>query len=130
MTALRQWYHCARCIDKTATYLQGIQAIAIEPRSQTAKIYEPTAGNGALLLGAAPENCTVNELNPDRAHQLRSQGFTVTEQDATAYLPNQFHDVVIMNPPFGRVKGKRFRLAGEMGTTSQIDQAIALTVGN
>ncbi|MGB2924915.1 MAG: helicase, partial [Limnothrix sp.] len=28
MTALRQWYHCARCIDKTATYLQGIQAIA------------------------------------------------------------------------------------------------------
>ncbi len=28
MTALRQWYHCARCIDKTANYLQGIQAIA------------------------------------------------------------------------------------------------------
>jgi hypothetical protein len=28
ITALRQWYHCARCIDKTATYLQGIQAIA------------------------------------------------------------------------------------------------------
>ncbi|ACB01017.1 putative helicase (plasmid) [Picosynechococcus sp. PCC 7002] len=78
------------------------------------------------MLGAAPENCTVNELNPDRANQLRSQGFTVTEQDATAYLPNQLYDVVIMNPPFGRVKGKRFRLAGEMGTTSQIDQAIAL----
>ena len=126
MTALRQWYAHARCIDKAANYLQGIQAIAIEPGSQTAKIYEPTAGNGALLLGAAPENCTVNELNPDRANQLRSQGFTVTEQDATAYLPNQLYDVVIMNPPFGRVKGKRFRLAGEMGTTSQIDQAIAL----
>ncbi|WP_232321590.1 strawberry notch C-terminal domain-containing protein [Picosynechococcus sp. PCC 7117] len=118
-TSVRQQaYSTALPIAYLASTLAGI--------NPTAKIYEPTAGNGALLLGAAPENCTVNELNPDRANQLRSQGFTVTEQDATAYLPNQFHDVVIMNPPFGRVKGKRFRLAGEMGTTSQIDQAIAL----
>jgi hypothetical protein len=118
-TSVRQQaYSTALPIAYIASTLAGINL--------TSKIYEPTAGNGALLLGAAPENCTVNELNSDRAEQLRSQGFTVSGHDATEYLPEKLHDVVIMNPPFGRVKGKRFRLAGDVGTTSQIDQAIAL----
>ena len=94
-------------------------------------MYEPSAGHGALVLSAIPENCTINELNPDRAKDLRQQGFTVTEQDALAYLPEQLHDVVIANPPFGRTKGdngraKRFKLPGNPRGTSQIDQAIAL----
>lgn len=94
-------------------------------------VYEPSAGHGALVLNATPENCTINELNPDRAKDLRRQGFTVTEQDASAYLPDQLHDVVIANPPFGRVKGdngraKRFQLPGNPRGTSQIDHAIAL----
>jgi hypothetical protein len=46
-------------------------------------VYEPTAGHGALLLGSNLELATVNELNPDRATDLRNQGFTVTEHDAT-----------------------------------------------
>ncbi|MBV5261945.1 hypothetical protein FLX56_26435 [Synechococcus moorigangaii CMS01] len=118
-TSVRQQaYSTALPIAYLASTLAGINS--------TSKIYEPTAGNGALLLGASPENCTVNELNPDRAAQLRTQGFTVTEHDATEYLPADLHDVVIINPPFGRVKGKRFRLAEDVGTTSQIDQAIAL----
>lgn len=118
-TSVRQQaYSTALPIAYLASTLAGI--------NQTSRVYEPTAGNGALLLGALPENCTVNELNPDRAEQLRSQGFTLSGHDATEYLPEKLHDVVIMNPPFGRVKGKRFCLAGDAGTTSQIDQAIAL----
>lgn len=119
-TSVRQQaYSTALPIAYLASTLAGINS--------TSKVYEPTAGNGALLLGAAPENCTVNELNPERAAQLRTQGFTVTEHDATDYLPEKLHDVVIMNPPFGRVKGRRFRLSGNgKATTSQIDQAIAL----
>jgi hypothetical protein len=96
-----------------------------------ATVYEPSAGHGSLVLSANPENCTINELNPDRAEDLRRQGFMVTEQDAATYLPDQLHDVVIANPPFGRVKGeneraKRFQLPGNPRGTSQIDQAIAM----
>lgn len=94
-------------------------------------VYEPSAGHGALVLNASPENCTINELNPDRAKDLKRQGFTVTEHDASIYLPEQLHDVVIANPPFGRIKGdsgraKRFQLPGNPRGTSQIDHAIAL----
>lgn len=95
-----------------------------------ATVYEPSAGHGALLLNADPKNTTVNELNPDRANDLRSQGFNVTENDASLYLPEKLHDVVIANPPFGRTKqnGKtrHFPIPGSRRTTSQIDQAIAL----
>nr|MCU0536471.1 class I SAM-dependent methyltransferase [Hydrococcus sp. Prado102] len=87
-------------------------------------IYEPTAGHGALLIASNPANTTVNELNRDRASDLRSQGYTVTEQDASIYLPDSQHDVVIMNPPFGSVANRRFN-TGRYSTT-QIDHAIAL----
>ena len=94
-------------------------------------VYEPTAGHGALLLNANPNNVTVNELNPDRAADLIAQGFTVTQHDASTYLPEQQHDVVIANPPFGRVKDennktRRFAVLGNGRSTTQIDQAIAL----
>lgn len=94
-------------------------------------VYEPSAGHGSLVLSASPANCTINELNSDRAEDLRRQGFTVTEQDASTHLPDHLHDVVIANPPFGRVKGndgraKRFNLPGNPRGTSQIDQAIAM----
>jgi hypothetical protein len=91
-------------------------------------VYEPSAGHGALLLGSNTGKVTVNELNPKRAEDLRSQGYTVTEQDATNYVPQETFDVVIMNPPFGSVEEggskKQWRF-GEFNTT-QIDQAIAL----
>ena len=45
-------------------------------------VYEPTAGNGALLLLANPGKAIANEINPQRAAALRSQGFIVTEHDA------------------------------------------------
>ncbi|MBY0420526.1 MAG: hypothetical protein K2W88_20940, partial [Pararheinheimera sp.] len=71
--------------------------------SGTTTVYEPTAGNGMLLIGAAPDNAQANELNSDRAAQLKDKGFTVTQNDATTYAPSNKVDSVIMNPPFGRM---------------------------
>ncbi|MBP5977402.1 strawberry notch family protein, partial [Brasilonema sp. CT11] len=92
-------------------------------------VYEPSAGHGALLLGSRPDMVTVNELNPTRAADLRLQGYTVTETDASRLTLEKLHDVVIMNPPFGTVeeapkRPKQFRF-GKFQTT-QIDHAIAL----
>jgi hypothetical protein len=38
-------------------------------------VYEPTAGNGMLLIAADPKKAIVNELNADRVAGLKSQGF-------------------------------------------------------
>ena len=96
----------------------------------TTTVYEPSAGHGALLLGGG--QAAVNELNPARAADLREQGYTVTEFDASAFVPAALHDVVIANPPFGTVtevdgRTKSFFLP-EFAPfrTTQIDQAIAL----
>ncbi|MGY8872238.1 MAG: strawberry notch-like NTP hydrolase domain-containing protein, partial [Pseudomonadales bacterium] len=67
-------------------------------------VYEPTAGNGMLLIGAAHKHVTANELNDLRAEQLRAQGFTVTQNDATSFVPAEKVDAVIMNPPFGKLR--------------------------
>ncbi len=77
-------------------------------------VYEPAAGRGALLVGTAPTPLTVNELNPDRAADLRAQGYIVTEWNAAEYQSECQHDVAIANPPFGAVRDaqgqrKRFR---------------------
>ena len=90
------------------------------------KVFEPTAGNGMLLMEAAPKNTTANELNADRAARLRSQGFTVSERDAVDYAPSGM-DVVIANPPFGRVKdaGRQTKEFSANGlTTKELDHAI------
>ena len=90
------------------------------------KVFEPTAGNGMLLMEAAPKNTTANELNADRAERLRSQGFTVSEHDAVDYAPSGM-DVVIANPPFGRVKdaGRQTKEFSANGlTTKELDHAI------
>ncbi|MDM8214929.1 PLxRFG domain-containing protein [Desulfovibrio piger] len=91
------------------------------------RVFEPTAGNGMLLLEASPDRAAVNELNPDRASRLRSQGFEVTERDAVDFRPEDPVDVVIANPPFGRVKGadrqtREFSVNGL--TTKELDHAI------
>ncbi len=94
-------------------------------------VYEPTAGNGALLLLADSSKAIVNELNSDRAAALREQGFTVTEQDALSFIPQvESVDRIITNPPFSSLKDaqgqtKMFR-RGRL-TTSQLDHAIALS---
>lgn len=93
-------------------------------------VYEPTAGNGALLIEARPSRIVANELNPDRAASLREslEAAQVLQQDATTVqLPDKV-DVVIANPPFGVVKGndgisKKWD-TGLGYTTSEVDHAI------
>jgi hypothetical protein len=63
-------------------------------------VYEPTAGNGMLLIGASVNKAVVNELNDKRVAQLRDQGFRVNQGDATTFKPSNNVDSVIMNPPF------------------------------
>jgi hypothetical protein len=111
-------------------------------------VYEPTAGNGALIIGADPKNTLANELNDQRRDALREQGFKPTNGDATLIDKaamsllsvlkqntgdrfNEF-DRVIANPPFGTIldedqEKKTWPLVGTKDTTDQIDQAIALT---
>lgn len=93
-------------------------------------VYEPTAGNGALLLLADFQKAIVNELNPNRAAALRAQGFTVTQQDASTFLPSvEPVDRIITNPPFGSLKdalGLTQTFRRGLLTTSQLDHAIAL----
>lgn len=45
-------------------------------------VYEPTAGNGMLLIAADPAHVTAGELEPGRAARLREQGYKVIEGDA------------------------------------------------
>ena len=93
-------------------------------------VYEPTAGNGALLIGANPGLAIVNELNPDRAAELKNRGYRqLTQRDALTYQPDIQPDVVICNPPFGTIKneqGRTRRFQIHDTKTSQIDQVIAL----
>jgi hypothetical protein len=108
-------------------YLAG--KLALIDRETT--VYEPTAGNGALLLLANPGKAIVNELNPNRAAALRAQGFSVTQQDASTFLPAvEAVDRIITNPPFGSLKdaqGLTQTFRRGLLTTSQLDHAIALT---
>ncbi|MFQ4136243.1 DUF6908 domain-containing protein [Nodosilinea sp. PGN35] len=93
-------------------------------------VYEPTAGNGSLLLLADPAQAIANELHPPRAAQLRTQGFTVTEHDATQYRPDRPYDVLVSNPPFGLLRengtGPPQRWQHGPVSTQKIDHAIAL----
>ena len=98
-----------------------------------ASVYEPSAGHGSLLLCSNPAQATVNEINPERADDLRLQGYAVSERDALTYAPDQLHDVVIANPPFGSIQdgaGNTRQFAIPIGDnrlqTTQIDRVIAL----
>jgi hypothetical protein len=97
-------------------------------------VYEPCAGNGALLLATNPKRVLANELNPNRAAELRRQGYQVSETDAVDLSTEGEIDVVIMNPPFGSIPGdnqlpKSWFIQGGEATkpykTKQIDHVIA-----
>ena len=120
----QQAYSTPAPLSYLASRLAGI--------GQTTTVYEPSAGNGALLIEAKPMYVTANELNQQRAAMLRRlySGAAITEGDALAddLAPKQF-DVVIGNPPFGPVKdGAGNNVDFEVGgfTTREIDHAIAL----
>jgi hypothetical protein len=81
-------------------------------------VYEPTAGNGMLLIGASENNIIANELNPDRFEMLSRilEGSEIGNENAlNSNVKGADFDVVIENPPFGKV-----------GDISDIDHAIAM----
>lgn len=67
-------------------------------------VLEPTAGHGALLIGAKG-NVTANEINPGRLESLKKQGFktsnTRAEDPTKPLAPPKSQEAVIVNPPFG-----------------------------
>jgi hypothetical protein len=93
-------------------------------------VYEPTAGNGMLLITASPSNIIANELNPDRFASLERSlpSANLHQGDAMAYAPSEKVDAVITNPPFGKVKrddqtSVRWNIDGRF--TPLVDHAIA-----
>lgn len=103
--------------------------------TQESAVYEPTAGNGALVFTANPSLTIANELNDTRANHLRAQGFRTTQQDAAqSQQPEAIanvmpRDVVIGNPPFGVMKNEKnesivYDVDGWQ--TTQIDHAIVM----
>lgn len=95
------------------------------------KVYEPSAGNGMLLVGADVKNSIANELNDYRVSSLSRvlDGAQIQNQDATQWAPSaRSVDAVIQNPPFGTVKDEsgqtlKFEIAPDY-VTSEIDHAI------
>ncbi len=72
--------------------------------SDATRIFEPSAGNGLLVVGADPQKTHVNEIDSSRLKSLKFQGFhKITELDATQPFPDEwtkYYDVVVTNPPF------------------------------
>ena len=92
--------------------------------NQKNTVYEPTAGNGMLLIGANPNSVTVNELNATRAEMLK-RVFPKAEVTIGNALKQEaiLVDVVIENPPFGST-GENFDIDGFK--TREIDHAIVM----
>lgn len=96
-------------------------------------VYEPTAGNGLLLMTADPSNVIANELDPVRADSLAWSGYKVTTEDAAKYKPSKQVDAVLANPPFGALRdesGKRTRYdfadaQGKSHSFGELDHVIA-----
>ena len=66
--------------------------------------YEPTAGNGALMIGDDLSKSHANEKNQTRADNLKANKVaTVTQNDATKFQPREKFDRVKANPPFGSI---------------------------
>lgn len=117
----QQAYSTPAPIAFLASHLAGI--------NKNTSVYEPTAGNGMLLIDASTQKAHANELNPGRAANLESQGFTVSKEDATVFKPSERTDVVIANPPFGRLRDNGgIPRTFDTGSykTHEIDHAIAL----
>ncbi len=101
--------------------------------TEQTRVYEPTAGNGSLLIGAATDGRVMaNELDPERVRGLKRLGFRGASQgDALKAQPDAYAaEVVIANPPFGKVQdgkgGHRWFKTGTGFNTKEIDHAIAL----
>lgn len=72
--------------------------------SNATRIFEPSAGNGLLVLGADPSKTHVNEIDSSRLQSLEFQKFaTITNWNAAEPFPEHLaksFDVMVTNPPF------------------------------
>lgn len=75
-------------------------------------IFEPSAGNGLLVIGANPRRTHVNEIDSSRRRSLEYQGFgRITTENAAEPFPemmHRVHDVVVTNPPFAKWEASKF----------------------
>ena len=72
-------------------------------------MYEPTAGNAMLMIGSNLSKSAANEINDLRAKALRSIGVgTVTQNDATKFVPARKFEAVHANPPFGGISNVNY----------------------
>ncbi len=80
--------------------------------SDATRIFEPSAGNGLLVLGADPSKTHVNEIDNSRRKSLEFQGFkTITHVNAAEPFPEEYtrsFDVVVTNPPFDKWSADKF----------------------
>jgi hypothetical protein len=88
-------------------------------------VYEPTAGNGMLLIDANPKKVIANELNSSRFEMLKKvlPGAKVVNKNGVGYDP-ELSDVIIANPPFGST-GEEYSFLNGTIKTREIDHAIA-----
>ncbi len=92
-------------------YLAGIFCEIDKLQFSGGFAFEPSAGNGQLTIAAKPERVYVNEIDKIRNRNLHSQGFAdVTALDASKPFAGKqgIYQVVITNPPFGKLPAKLF----------------------
>jgi hypothetical protein len=82
------------------SFIANLYGRAINP----ARIFEPSAGNGLLVLGFDPRKVWANEIDKNRLANLQRQGYMrVSDQDAThPFGAAKIMDFVATNPPFGK----------------------------
>ena len=99
-----------------ASHLAGI--------NEKTTVYEPTAGNGMLVMAADPKNVVANELNSSRLEMLKKvlPGAEITNKNALDVAAKTV-DVVIENPPFGAA-GKTVTI-GDFNTR-ELDHGIVM----
>ena len=101
--------------------------------NETTLVYEPTAGNGMLLITADPAKATANELDTQRFENLKAQGIDAIQGDAltlvdSGAITEKSQDAVITNPPFGSIKdqdGKATKVQVDGYKLGKIDHLIA-----
>ncbi|UII32268.1 N-6 DNA methylase [Fulvivirga ulvae] len=75
-------------------------------------IFDPSAGNGLLLVGASPRKVHANEIDTTRLESLKFQRFkTITNYNAAEPFPSEMaksFDVVVTNPPFSRWEDDKY----------------------
>ena len=117
-TSIReQAYSTPAPLAYVASKLAGIDA--------KTTVYEPTAGNGMLLIDSHLNSVKVTELNSSRYEMLKRvlKGAQVENRNALDFKPSLV-DVVIENPPFGAL-GRTYESSNGV-KTNQIDHAIVL----